>query len=111
MGVSSLLAIPQREVVRGEAAAARPLPRSSRLLHVAAGQLRSAVHPVLLRLRRILLRRAGINLRGQRDGSGGNDQRGNEGLEHNGSPWVAWAAGPIPAACKRDYARCESNRG
>src|SRR3954453_2873893 len=109
MGVSSLLAIPQREVVRGEAAAARPLPPSPTFLHAPAGDLRSAVHPVLLRLRRILLRRAGIDLRGQRDGSRGNDQRGNEGLEHNESPWGAWAAGPIPAACKRDYARCESN--
>src|SRR3954453_22249099 len=61
----------------------RAAPRSFELLHVAASILRCAVHPVEFRLGRILRGRAGVDLRGQRDRRRGEDQRGNECLEHD----------------------------
>src|SRR4051794_12901596 len=76
----------------------RAAPRSCKLLRAASVEnLRSAVHPVLLRLARIPVVRAGVDLGGQRDRGRGEDQRGDEGLEHSLSPLGAWAArGPIP---------------
>src|SRR5215216_5559362 len=66
------------------------LHRTVLCLVAAVSDLRGALEVRLLSL----AERAGVDLRGQRDGRGGQDQRGDQGGEHGASPLVigrAWS--------------------